>query len=87
LSDPRDIDAARRDAGGLEVAIELEHVAQILGAGEPEAAICFGRHFVVPDLSPERVRERRRHLRAGQVLAGDVAPTTAMILLSDMQTS
>ena len=55
----------------LEVALELEHVAEVVGAGEAEAAVDLGRHGVVDDLLPEGLGERGRHLRAGQVLARD----------------
>ena len=39
----------------LEVALELEHVAEVVGAGEAEAAVDLGRHGVVATVLAERL--------------------------------
>ena len=49
----------------------LEHVAQVLGAREAEAAIHVERHRLVVDGLAQRVAERGRHLLAGELLARD----------------
>ena len=48
----------------LEVALELEHVAEIVGAGETEAAVHVGRHVVVAHLLAQRPRQGRQPSRA-----------------------
>src|SRR5262245_40190888 len=53
----------------LKVAFELEHVAQVVGAGETEAAVDLRRHVVVAHLPTERLRHCGRHLGAGQLLS------------------
>ena len=49
----------------------MEHVAEIVGAGESEAAVYLGRDVVVADLLAEDFGERGGHLRAGEIFAGD----------------
>ena len=66
-----DVEVARTAEVLLKVALELEHVAQILGARETKAAVDLGRHVVVAHLLTQRLGERGGHLRAGQMLAGD----------------
>src|SRR5579885_3121176 len=55
----------------VEVALELEHVAEVFGSGEAEAAIDLGRHFVIAHFPAQRPGEGGRHLRAREVFAGD----------------
>src|SRR5262245_45679837 len=71
---PRERDAPRAAEIVVKVALELEHVAEFLGARETEAAVDLGRHRVVDDLAAQRLRESRRHLPAREVLAGDADP-------------
>src|ERR1039457_3267828 len=49
----------------LEIAIELEHIAQILGSRETKAAVDVRRHIVVAHLLTQRPGERGGHLRTG----------------------
>ena len=53
----RELDAACSAEVVAEVVIELEHVAEIVGAREPEGAIRRGRDRLVADLLPERPRQ------------------------------
>src|SRR5262245_63514 len=55
----------------LEVALELEHVREVVGAGELERAIDRVGDGLVDDLGAERAAERGGHLGARRVLAGD----------------
>src|SRR5512141_55125 len=55
----------------FEVPVELEHVSQILRPRESEAAVGLGGHAVIPNLLPQRLGKRGRHLNARQVTAGD----------------
>ena len=47
----RELNAARTAEICTEVMIELEHVAEVLRAGESQAAIHIERHVLVQDLS------------------------------------
>ena len=76
-----DIESARAAEDLFKIALELEHVAEVFGAGKAEFAIRLGRHVVVVHLSPQRLGERGGHLRAGQVLARN-ADGLADILLA-----
>ena len=62
---------ARRAVTLLELGLELEHIGQVVGAGEPERRVLRGRQVHVVDGLAERERQLLCHLRAGQVLAGD----------------
>ena len=55
----------------FEVAFELKHVAQIVGAGKSEAAIDIGRHTVIADFLAQGLAESGSHLRTGQMLSRD----------------
>src|SRR5262245_33887760 len=67
----RELDAPGAAVVIVEVALELEHVAEVLRAGESEATVDFGGYYVVEDLAAQRLRESRRHLAAREVLARD----------------
>ena len=67
----RRVEAPRAAEVGLEVTLELKHVAHVVRAREPEAAVHLRRDVVVANGLADRLAERRRHLRAGQVAAGD----------------
>ncbi len=64
---PRDV--AHRVHRPFEVAVELEHVAELVRARETERAVRIRRHRVEANLASERTRHGRRHLGARQVLA------------------
>ena len=55
----------------LEFSLELEHVAEILGARESESAKLLRRDRVVPHRLPEGLGQSGGHLRSCQVLAGN----------------
>src|SRR5947199_3692299 len=55
----------------LEIALELEHVSEVLGAGKSESAIHARLDRVVANFFAEEVGKRRGHFRSGEVLAGD----------------
>src|SRR5581483_2278783 len=57
--------------GRLEVALELEHVPEIVGAGKAEAAVGVVRNGVVLNRDAERLAHPGCHFVAAQVLAGD----------------
>src|SRR5512135_830988 len=61
----REVDASRAEDLLLEVAIDLEHVAQLVGAGEAKAAICVRFDGVVLDDDAEALRELLAHLIEG----------------------
>ena len=67
----RELDAAVGGVEVVEVGPELEHVPDVVGAGEAEAPEDAGRHVVVAHLLAERPREGGGDLRAGRVLARD----------------
>src|SRR5438128_3274067 len=68
---PRQLDVPHADEILVEVALELEHVAQVVRARKPEPAVHLGRHVVELDLPAQRAAQRRRHLGSRQVLARD----------------
>ena len=68
---PGEFEAAGSAENRFEVPLELEHVSEILRAREGEIAVDLGGHVVIPDLLPQRLGKRGRHLTAGQVIAGD----------------
>ena len=61
----RELDVARGAVLGLEIALVLEHVAQIVGAGEPEGAVHLRRHVVVGDGLLEGAAHGRGHHAEG----------------------
>src|SRR5581483_520228 len=66
-----DLEVTRADILGLEVALELEHVAKLVRAREIEGAIDVRIDVVVTDLFTTRRPELPRELRAGRVVAGN----------------
>src|SRR3954469_10257490 len=66
-------DAALARSGVLrvEVPLELEHVPDLVGSGEAEAAVHVGIDVVVSHLLAERSRQLGRHLGSREVLSGD----------------
>src|SRR5581483_5456279 len=70
---------ARAAEDVVKIALELEHVAEILGPGEAESAVRLGRHRVVAHLLPQRPAELRGHFRAGQMFAGDADGLTDVL--------
>src|SRR6185503_14185108 len=64
-------DVSRITAVLLELAVELKHVAQVLGARESESPEGSRRHGVVPYWLTERLRQGLCHLSAGQMTAGN----------------
>src|SRR4051812_3572636 len=64
-------DAPRVAAILLELAVELEHVAEIVGAGKSERPERRWGHGVVLHFLTQRLRQRLRHLRAAEMSAGD----------------
>ena len=58
----------------LKLIEDLEHVAQIIGAGKAEIAIRFGRHGVERTPDAERVAAFFSQLGPAQVLAGNAEP-------------
>ena len=68
---PRQGDIARGAIRVGEIALVLEHVSEVVGAGKSERAIDVGRDRVIGDIDAQRRRERGGHLRAGEVLARD----------------
>src|SRR5438034_8362959 len=66
-----DVEVARAAPDLFEVSLELEHVAEILGAWETEATVHLGWHVVVADLLTQCLGKLGGHLCAGQMLAGD----------------
>src|SRR4051812_30703934 len=58
----RRLDAARARERVVEVALELEHVAEVIGPGEPEAPEDLGRDVVVGDVLAERAAHPLGHL-------------------------
>jgi len=66
---PGDAGVARTAENFLEISLELEHVAEIIGARETEAAVHFWWHIVVPYLLPQCLGQRLSHLRTGQMFA------------------
>src|SRR3954452_23238313 len=67
----RFIHRPRRAEVSLKVALELEHVAEVVGAGKSESAIHARLDRVVADFFAEEVRKRRGHFRSGEMLARD----------------
>lgn len=67
----REFDAAGPAEIVLEIVLELEHVAEIVGAGETETAKYFGRYGVVADILSQRLAHAVGHLCAGQVFSRD----------------
>src|SRR5947209_10453978 len=67
----RFIHRARGAEVSLEIALELEHVAEVLGAGKSESAIHARLDRVVANFFAEEVRKRRGHFRSGEMLARD----------------
>src|SRR5260370_20296009 len=65
-------------AGGEELAtqdgLKLEHVGDVFRAGDAGSAEDVERNVVEAHLAPEGPLGRRRHLRTGEVLAGDAEP-------------
>src|SRR5437763_12375969 len=55
----------------LEVALELEHVPEVVGAGKSESAIHARLDRVVANFFGEESGKRRGHFRSGEVLARD----------------
>src|SRR5689334_11480681 len=51
----------------FEVALELEHVAEIVSAGKSEAAILLWRHRIEVAIDAEHLGQSRRHFGAAQV--------------------
>src|SRR5262249_16983621 len=67
----RELNAAVASVEVVKVGLKLEHVPDVVGAGEVKASEALGRHAVVAHFLAERSREGGGDLRAGWVLAGD----------------
>lgn len=67
----RELNAAVASVEVVKVGLKLEHVPDVVGAGEVKASEDLGRHAVVAHLLAERSREGGGDLRAGWVLARD----------------
>src|SRR5262249_6757548 len=70
---PREGDAPRAAELVVKVALDLDYVAEFLGAGEPEPAVDLGRPRFVPAPPAQRLRKPRAHPPAREVLPGDAA--------------
>ena len=55
----------------VTVPLELEHVADVVGARETEAPVDVRRYVVIADLFPKRFGQRSCDLGPRQVLPGD----------------
>src|SRR6185312_7609379 len=55
----------------IEIALELEHVAKIVGALETERAILFRRHRIIAHSLPDCLGHDRSHLLTGQMFTCD----------------
>jgi hypothetical protein len=64
-----DVEVARAAEDLIEVALELEHVAEIFGARETEATVYLGWHVIVAHLLTKCSGECGGHLRTSQVRA------------------
>ena len=67
----RAFDSSRRAEHVLELAVELEHVREVIGAGEAKRCVLRWRQRDVSHRLAERTRQLLGHLRTSQMLAGD----------------
>src|SRR6266542_3155091 len=84
VQSPGEVDAACAAEVLFEVALELKHVAKIVGAREAAAAVHVRRHVVVANFLTERSGESLSHLRAGEHLTRD-ADDLADVFLSMLE--
>lgn len=55
----------------FDVALELEHIAQIVSTWKSDATIDFGRDGIIGDRFAQHLAKSSSHLGAGQVFARD----------------